>query len=337
MIKDILNTATTESCINIIYDLYRIFHKATEGVYQTTFKDSYLSTEEADILNQILTQIDLENRIGDNNYLNTLFAELAFFEDNILANRMHIYDTPKTGKVRKLFYRRYTFSINHIVVAATLFFGLIVISIYLVINISNHRSKASLTVEYIPKFHDLAIKEIIPDTSIEESISVTKKEYYELIKKVRDQQNLLATIEPTHQKKTDIFHPGINNIPISHIDTNDAGKSLESILDGKNTVPSLGVATLKAYILDINNYGGILLRKYVKNGNFSNCSIIFNGRLVSVEQLQSNIEIHTMYGESLTATQEVDPKEGYIKIIEITAELEKRKGLFGKKVRKYPF
>jgi PKD repeat protein len=102
---------------------------------------------------------------------------------------------------------------------------------------------------------------------------------------------------------------------------------------------SLGETSLKACILDINGNGGVTLKKYLKNQNFDNCSIIFNGKSINIGQLQANIQEHAKNGKSLSAKQEVDAKENYIKVIEITAELENKKGFLGigKKGRKYPF
>jgi PKD repeat protein len=101
--------------------------------------------------------------------------------------------------------------------------------------------------------------------------------------------------------------------------------------------PSLGETSLKACILDINGNGGATLKKYLKNQNFDNCSYIFNGRSISIGQLQANIQEHAKNGKSLSAKQEVDAKENYIRVIEITAELERKKRLFGSKERSYPF
>jgi hypothetical protein len=46
---------------------------------------------------------------------------------------------------------------------------------------------------------------------------------------------------------------------------------------------------------------------------------------------------HAKNGKSLSAKQEIDARENYIKVIEITAELERKKRLFGSKERSYPF
>jgi PKD repeat protein len=133
--------------------------------------------------------------------------------------------------------------------------------------------------------------------------------------------------------------PDINtNAPDDVPTINDAtGKSLEQLVSEQSKVPSLGETSLKAYILDINGSGGSMLRKYLKNGSFSNCSIIFNGKSITIDQLQANIVEHAKNGKTLSAKQEVDGKENYIKVIDITAELERKRGLFGSKGRKYPF
>jgi PKD repeat protein len=133
--------------------------------------------------------------------------------------------------------------------------------------------------------------------------------------------------------------PNINNNPPDDVPTinNATGKSLEQLVSEQSKVPSLGETSLKAYVLDINGNGGVLLRKYLKNGSFSNCSIIFNGKSISIDQLQANIVEHAKNGKTLSAKQEVDGKENYIKVIDINAELERKRGLFGSKGRKYPF
>jgi PKD repeat protein len=135
--------------------------------------------------------------------------------------------------------------------------------------------------------------------------------------------------------------PDINVNPPDNTPTinNNTGKSLEEIISEKsrNPEPPLGETSLKACVLDINGNGGVLLRKYLKGGNFSNCSIIFNGRSISIGQLQANIVEHAKNGKTLSAKQEIDARENYIKVIEITAELERKKRLFGSKERSYPF
>jgi PKD domain len=113
------------------------------------------------------------------------------------------------------------------------------------------------------------------------------------------------------------------------------GKSLEELLQEQSKVPALGETTLKAYILDIAGAGGANLRKYLKNGN---CNIIFNGKSLSMDQLKENMKVHAEYGKSLTVKQEVDPKENYIKVIDISAELNrKNRFLLKDKDRKYPY
>jgi hypothetical protein len=94
---------------------------------------------------------------------------------------------------------------------------------------------------------------------------------------------------------------------------------------------------LNSYILDINGNGGNALKKYLKNGSLSSCIIIFNSHPITPEQLKENIRAHNEHPKSLTAKSETDPKENYIKVITITAEMEPRDRLLGKdKPRKYP-
>jgi PKD repeat protein len=104
----------------------------------------------------------------------------------------------------------------------------------------------------------------------------------------------------------------------------------------KEAYPSLGEGALKAYILDINGNGANALLKHLKGGSFSSCSILFNGKSISIDQLKDNMVEHAKNGKSLNAKQEVDAKENYIKVIEVTAELKRRKVLFGSRERSYP-
>lgn len=141
MINEILNTTTPESCINIIYDLYRIFHKAGEGVYVQSFVDSHLTIEEREILQRILSDTNLENRLGDIPYLNTLFAELEFFEERILTWKLQI-DEKNEGKNRKKLFglsnygnsrpKKITFSLLQFAAILIICLGLTGLSLFLI-------------------------------------------------------------------------------------------------------------------------------------------------------------------------------------------------------------
>jgi PKD repeat protein len=125
----------------------------------------------------------------------------------------------------------------------------------------------------------------------------------------------------------------IPNNPQVDPNANTNARSLEDLLSEQSKVPTLGEASLKAYILDINGNGQTMLRKYLKNGN---CNFVFNGRSITMDQLKENMAEHAKNGKSLSAKQELDPKENYIKTIEITAELNRKKRIIGSKERNYP-
>ncbi len=120
-------------------------------------------------------------------------------------------------------------------------------------------------------------------------------------------------------------------------ENNNTGKSIPELYQDANKPPALAEGMLNSYILDINGNGGNALKKYVKNGSLSNCIIIFNGHPITAEQLKENIRTHIQYPKSLSAKQEVDAKENYIKVITINAEMQPKERWIGKdKARKYP-
>lgn len=96
---------------------------------------------------------------------------------------------------------------------------------------------------------------------------------------------------------------------------------------------------LRIGVLSINGNGYNDIRKYLKNNNFSNCTIIFNNKQISVDQLKENIRVFGEYGDGgLEVKQETDGAN-YIKAIDIKAKL-KSKGKFmgiGGKERKFPY
>jgi hypothetical protein len=106
--------------------------------------------------------------------------------------------------------------------------------------------------------------------------------------------------------------------------------------EDKMKTPMLSDNGLRIAILGINGQGYNEIRKYLANNSFANCTIIFNNRSVSADQLKENIQVHAKYGKSLTVKQDIDG-QGYIKSIEITAELKSKNRLIGKdKERTYP-
>lgn len=105
----------------------------------------------------------------------------------------------------------------------------------------------------------------------------------------------------------------------------------------ENKTPMLSDNGLRIAILGINGQGYNEIRKYLANNSFANCTIIFNNRSISIDQLKENITVHAKYGKSLAVKQDVDG-QGNIKSIEITAELKSKNRLIGKdKERTYPY
>jgi PKD repeat protein len=115
--------------------------------------------------------------------------------------------------------------------------------------------------------------------------------------------------------------------------------SLEEIMANANKVQPFSDGTLKAYVLDINGGGQAEIKKHLKNNMFSTCVILFNNRTVTLEQLKSNIVEHNKNGKSMTVKQEVDPQTNQLNFIEITAELNTKKGFLGigGGARNYPY
>ncbi len=115
------------------------------------------------------------------------------------------------------------------------------------------------------------------------------------------------------------------------------GKSIEDMVAEQSKMPSLGEALLAAYVRDVNGGGMGQLKKYFKNNNAENCTILFNGRSITWDMLKENMVEHDKNGKSLSASQDVDKKENFIKVIMITAELKPKERLLGKdKRRNYP-
>ncbi len=105
----------------------------------------------------------------------------------------------------------------------------------------------------------------------------------------------------------------------------------------ESRTPMLSDNGLRIAILGINGQGYNEIRKYLTNNSFTNCTIIFNNRSVSIDQLKENIKVHAKYGKTLTVKQDVDG-QGYIRSMEITAELKSKNRLIGKdKERTYPY
>jgi PKD repeat protein len=132
---------------------------------------------------------------------------------------------------------------------------------------------------------------------------------------------------------------GANNGPIQN-DPNT--KPLTDYIGGdKNKAaqaPALSDNALRIAVLSINGNGYNEIRKHLKNNNFSNCTIIFNNRQISVDQLKENISVYAQYADGgLEVKQETDAAN-FMKAIDIKAKL-KSKGKFmgiGGKERKFP-
>jgi PKD repeat protein len=127
----------------------------------------------------------------------------------------------------------------------------------------------------------------------------------------------------------------------SDIQEETTAKPLTDYIDNKakaeSKTPMLSDNGLRIAIIGINGNGYNEIRKYLSNNSFANCTIIFNNRSMSIDQLKENIKVHAKYGKTLTVKQDVDG-QGYIKSIEITAELKAKNRLIGKdKERAYPY
>jgi hypothetical protein len=103
MIFETLKNIDTKQAINILYDLYRIFHKAQDGIYHTSFPDSDLSEKEKAILNTILTDIDLKNHLSDKPFLDNAFSQLNSFQEDILSDKLVIDRVSGAKKVEEIF------------------------------------------------------------------------------------------------------------------------------------------------------------------------------------------------------------------------------------------
>jgi hypothetical protein len=102
MIIETLKNLNKAEAINILYDLYRIFHKAEDGIYQTSFADSDLNEKESTTLQNILNNIDLKNHLGDMPFIAKAFSELNYFQDEILSKKLNIDKVAGAKKIDEI-------------------------------------------------------------------------------------------------------------------------------------------------------------------------------------------------------------------------------------------
>lgn len=132
--------------------------------------------------------------------------------------------------------------------------------------------------------------------------------------------------------------------PSRDIEDQTTTRPLTDYIDSVNNanrapkVPVLSDNGLKIAVLNINGNGYYDIRKYLLNNSFSNCTIIFNNRPVTVDQLKANMRLHMEHGKGITVKQEPDANN-YIKAIEIAAELKPKAKvlMFGGRERSYPY
>ena len=94
MIFDELNIVDEDQLNDIVYELYRILHKAQDGLYITRFADSNLKPLEENILNDILDKMNLRNHLADNEYIDFLFSKLEIFSNRLFDESSSIDEEP---------------------------------------------------------------------------------------------------------------------------------------------------------------------------------------------------------------------------------------------------
>jgi PKD repeat protein len=131
----------------------------------------------------------------------------------------------------------------------------------------------------------------------------------------------------------------INNVPVDTTPVGGVvGASITSKLGDQNKPPLISDPTLKGLLLGINGNGYNELRKYLKNTDYNKCYILFNNRILSIEQLKENIVAQQEFGDEFNVTHIVDPKYNNITQIDIKATLKKKKRpILKDKEREYPY
>lgn len=90
MIFETLKNIPVEQSVNIVYDLYRIFHKAYDGIYLVSFPDSDLTEQEHEIKLNLLSNIQLDKHLSDKEFLDKALNELNSFQDTFLDEKLNI-------------------------------------------------------------------------------------------------------------------------------------------------------------------------------------------------------------------------------------------------------
>ena len=114
------------------------------------------------------------------------------------------------------------------------------------------------------------------------------------------------------------------------------GDPMDVIAAGPS-IPTVSDNVLKGYVLGINGSGYGEIKKYLKNMNFANCTILFNDRNIIVEQLKENIKFYELYPQSLEVKQSLNTDNNIIQM-DIKATLKPRsRWLVKDKKRDFPF
>ena len=98
-----LKRLVEDSAIKIVYELYRIFHKAKDGVFQLEFEDSDLNETETLNLSEILLTANFKELYTDKNYIENLLFELNKFEDDIFPANYNLDLVTGERKLVELF------------------------------------------------------------------------------------------------------------------------------------------------------------------------------------------------------------------------------------------
>ncbi len=191
------------------------------------------------------------------------------------------------------------------------------------------RSKQALAYQFLePGMHKVAvvINDDVENNKIEKSFTILPAK--QVSPSGGSQRNNSRRTNPSNNN--DIQNETSARPLTDYIDKGSSEKN-------SHKVPPLSDNRLKIEILNIHNAGYNEIRKYLLNNSFSQCTIIFNSRPITVDQLKENIKVHIEYGKDLTVKQETDA-ENYIKSIEIKAELKpKDRFLLRDKERQYPY
>jgi PKD repeat protein len=115
------------------------------------------------------------------------------------------------------------------------------------------------------------------------------------------------------------------------------GKSLDELADEAKKIPTISDQVLTGLVSGINGAGYNELKKYFKNNNYGNCTFLFNGRNITIDQLKENVQKHNEYGESIDVKQSTNSDNKIIQLT-ITAKLKPKSRWIGKdKNREYPY